>query len=217
MDGPTTEVESRAKPPTPSLKILPNILEAMAGPEHIFVDYSYTECYYCCAVDAQTNRGIYFVFWPSIHYICPGADNCERIQQWGKPKLKYLTLDECYIKWQALSHHMTLEITVWKVDTHTDSESKWCTEYDLQLNNEIFWGLTAKFRSWNTHHLTEAIPNLCSCLPWITLSYSRGGEADRAGRMGAESGPGRRGTTGQQVLLMIKDRFRRAGSPKADL
>lgn len=34
--------------------------------------------------------------------------------------------------------------------------------------------------------------------------------------MGAKSGPGRGETTGQ-VVLMIKDKFRRAGSLKADL
>ena len=42
---------------------------------------------------------------------------------------------------------------------------------------------------------------------------SRGGEADRAAEW-EQSGPSRRGTTGQQVVLMIKDKLRRA---KADL
>lgn len=56
----------------------------MAGPEHIVgshcqVDAYYipTECYYCCTVDAGTNRGTYYL--PPMMF-APGADNCPEFE-----------------------------------------------------------------------------------------------------------------------------------------
>lgn len=86
--------------------------ETVAGPEHTVgshmqITVTSSATYY---ID---DRGAYLVIVPSVHYLCPGADNCpEFVEVYKSDRLKCLTLDECYIKGQALSHHITSEITV---------------------------------------------------------------------------------------------------------